>query len=242
MDFEKRMLRLGIDYESLRSSIPLEMITTGRYGANIMIPNKDSIPIVRTTTRYTLPRQPFQSLHHKIKDEISDYEFNHALVECYTHEYRSMQYHSDQSMDLKDDSMIAIYSHYKNPNPFSNRILRVKRKDNKLTFDIVLEHESVVLFSVKTNEEYVHKIFCNHDDTSNEWLGITFQCSKRFIRFINEIPYFEDGKTELKLTNREQEIEFYKFRRWHSYPEDYAFTISPSDCIRPVLSNHLDSM
>jgi len=85
-------------------------------------------------------------------------------------------------MDLNRDSMIAIVSHYKNPNPFSNRILRVKRKDGKDTFDIVLEHGSVVLFSVKTNEEYVHKIFCNHDDTNNEWLGITFQCSNRFIR------------------------------------------------------------
>jgi hypothetical protein len=40
-------------------------------------------------------------------------------------------------------------------------------------------------------------------------LGITFQTSKMYIQFRDNVPHFSNGKI-LELANKEQETEFYK--------------------------------
>jgi hypothetical protein len=42
-------------------------------------------------------------------------------------------------------------------------------------------------------------------------LGITFQTSKMYIQFRDNVPHFSNGKI-LELANKEQETEFYKLR------------------------------
>ena len=41
--------------------------------------------------------------------------FNNALIENYTNAYTTMGSHSDQALDLADESFIAIFSCYKHP-------------------------------------------------------------------------------------------------------------------------------
>jgi hypothetical protein len=169
------------------------------------------------------------------------------MVELYTENYKKMKYHSDQALDLCDNSYIFIYSCYKNhENP--NRILKIKNKTTKKIETILMEHNSVILFSTETNNKYLHKIILkntsnnNSDDynnTSNNWIGITFRLSKTIINFINDIPYINYTNNILtKATEKEKEM-FYKLRSQenktngeYKYPE-INYTISSNDILKP---------
>ena len=223
-------------FTDLENSTIFEPITKGRTGANIMkmttIINetKISVPIVRTTTKYQIPNQQFNDLHHMIIKKIQlainsistntnnsiSANFNNALIEIYDNSYTTMGFHSDQSLDLQNNSYIAIFSCYNIDNKIDNidniqphniRKLIIKKKDslrqdkdslrqdkNSLrqevdTEEILLKHNSVLLFSTETNKKYLHKIVLDLDktikpsDTAIKWLGITFRVSKTNIIF-----------------------------------------------------------
>lgn len=73
-------------------------------------------------------------------------------------------------------------------------------------------------------------------DERNRWFGITFRLSKTFIRFVNELPYF-DGK-RLTNANEDERREYYAYRSDENKGTDYiypevTYTISPSDLLEP---------
>ena len=144
---------------------------------------------------------------------------NNALIEICDSNYTSMKYHSKKDIDLYEGSYIAIFSHYDNAN--ANRILKVRHKETEKCDDILLRHNSIVIFSTHTNRNYLHKIVLDKDNnTNNRWLGITFRLSKTFIKFVNEIPYFENGKR--LIISDEPETQ-----------ENINYTISPGDLLVP---------
>lgn len=128
-------------FDQLSSSVILESIVNGRVGGNIVDfkDNSSLIPIVRTTTVYNNPSQQMKPIHYELIDKIKkvtnikNLEFNNALVEMYDMQYRNMGFHTDQSLDLEDDSYICIFSCYKNGyDPSSQRKLVIQNKTNNL--------------------------------------------------------------------------------------------------------------
>jgi len=171
----------------------------------------DNVPIVRTTTEYPAGPLAFSNLHLTIVEEIRKalhaphLEFNNAMIEMYNQQYRKMKFHSDQALDLVDGSLICVYSCYKNPATTKyKRILIVKHKQTNQVTRYSMDHNSIIVFSTKANQEHVHRIVLETDPSSrprprsqgqdqdddgadevggdnSEWIGITFRLSKTYI-------------------------------------------------------------
>jgi len=239
----------------LSKSAIFENITRGRLGTTLIDNINGTISLVRTTTKYNKPAQSFQQIHYdiinKIKDIKNDAKFNNALIEIYDDNYVTMGYHSDMALDLADNSNICLFSCYENQSDTNNyRRLRIKQKntDTEKEEDIVLDHNSIVIFSMDTNSKLQHKIILennnsklsNNSNNSNKWCGLTLRLSKTFIKFINETPYFVINNTItnniLKFASNEETKEFYIYRGKENklidfkYPELY-YTISKSDLL-----------
>ena len=223
-------------FNELESSVEFEEVVNGRTGTTI-VNNRDIIPLVRTTTRYNLPNQLFKSIHYEIVEKIreldNNIELNNALIEIYEDDYKKMSYHSDQLLDIEDNSYICIFSCY--DNEVSTRILNIKNKKTNEIEEIVMEHNSVIIFSTETNKEYLHKILLDYKNKcNNRWLGVTFRLSKTFIEFRDDKPYFVLNNNELRLADKEDRNEFYKLRKKENsfidfvYPE-LDYTISEGD-------------
>ena len=235
-------------FEELMASVQFENVGKGRQGTVLVKHDeKGGIPIVRTTTKYNSPAQCFQAVHLNLARQIQQsaslpFDFNNALIENYTNAYAKMGFHSDQALDLKDGSTVAIFSCYKYPelaNPPRKLVVLPKEPDLK-TIEIPLIHNSIVLFSLNTNRRFKHKIVL---DTSacppeNQWLGITFRTSKTFVKFRDQGTYFEDDGAPLTLANEEQRNEFYSLRSCENKETDFTYpqigyTISESDMMPP---------
>lgn len=223
-----------------------------RQGAVIAdIQDNGLVPIVRTTSIYKQPIQKFKQEHYDIIKSIQRItekelkiatNFNNALIEIYDSRYYSMSYHSDQALDLADDSYICLFSCYSRcPKPLETRKLVIKKKCVEEAAgaagheDIIeLENNSIVLFSTSTNSKYLHKIVLDKKtsvkDTDIKWLGITFRLSKTLINYSNNT---------LKIANEEERKEYYRLRSEENkkidfkYPE-INYTISPSDILLPL--------
>lgn len=235
-------------FEELLASVRFEDVGKGRQGAVLVkIDEKGNIPIVRTTTKYRLPAQHFQSIHDRLARQIQDIaslgvSFNNALVENYINTYTKMGSHSDQALDLANESSIAIFSCYKHPdraNPPRKLIVEAKESGED-PIEILLTHNSVVVFDLDTNRRFKHKIVLEKSVPmpENQWLGITFRTSKTFIRFRNEDPYFLDD-TRLTLANDEQRQEFYHLRHRENNEIDFiypriTYAICESDLMLPA--------
>ncbi len=244
--FRKYHLPLGNDiFHTLAQSVDFQPVAKGRQGNHLVQAGKAGIPIVRTTTAYSQPAHYFSELHGHIAESIYplskiETKFNHALIEIYDRQYTTMKYHSDQCMDLAENSWIALFSCYEMPDTLSSALLRRLKIKNKTTaeeFEIALEHNSVVLFSLPTNAAFQHKIILEkpHD---NRWLGITFRESKTFIQFKHNLPYFADD-TPLVLADEAQSKEFYQLRTQENNTLDFkyprlAYTLSMADALLPV--------
>ncbi|WP_298512118.1 alpha-ketoglutarate-dependent dioxygenase AlkB [uncultured Kordia sp.] len=248
-------------FESLSNSVDFEAVGKGRKGNHLVKISDDGIPLVRTTTKYTIPAHDFSSIHNTIAGQIentvkntdeipfSEISFNNALIEIYTHEYTKMKYHSDQCLDIAPTSFIALFSCYEQPNEVSKQVLRKLKVRDKTTlkeFEFLLENNSVVFFSVATNSKFQHKIVLEpvHGKQEivpdNRWLGITFRTSKTFVHFKDELPYFSDG-TLLELANEEQRRNFYMTRGEENRSMDFEYptmkyTLSESDLMLPKKS------
>ncbi|MDT4990816.1 MAG: hypothetical protein QOH97_708 [Actinoplanes sp.] len=241
------LLTEGNLFEELFASALLEDVGKGRLGAALAKTDETgNVPLVRTTTRYRIPTQRFQMVHERLAQQIQERAalavgFNNALIESYTNAYTTMGSHSDQAIDLADESFIAVFSCYKRPEVNPPRKLIVESKgsggDN---FEIPLTHNSVVTFSVDTNRRLRHKIVLDKPDQmiENQWLGVTFRTSKTFVRFRDGHTYFPDG-ARLTSADDEQRREFYQLRRRENNETDFTYplltyTISESDLMPPV--------
>jgi len=241
-------------FDALQTSINFEDIVRGRKGAILVDADKDGpsssglTPLVRSTTPYTRPAQRFRQTHYDLMDRIIqrsklDMRFDNAMIEKYDQSYRNMGYHTDQSLDLANDSYICLFSCYENGSNDSNdvRKLLIKNKTTLVCTEIQLFNNTAVLFSTATNTEHVHKIVLESDRSKNRWLGITFRLSKTFVRFVDEVPYFYDAKHNsctkiLRLASADERKEFMTHKGkentqiGYAYPE-IDYTISPGDLI-----------
>ena len=245
-------------FHKLFNSIHFENVAKGRIGNHLVDVGDDGIPIVRTTTQYTIPAHNFSSIHHMLvtcinstiqNDSLDDLpliHFNNALIEVYDRNYTKMNYHSDQCLDLDAHSYIGLFSCYERPDELSVlslRKLKVKDKITQEEFEISLTHNSVILFSLSANEKFLHKIVLESVanlkplELDNRWLGITFRNSKTFIQFKDNLPYFSNGEL-LELAGDDQKAEFFKIRSQENnnmnfnYPK-ITYTLSVGDTILP---------
>lgn len=264
-NFYKIILPLEINlFDELLDSIEFEKINKGRIANNLVLIEENRVPIVRTTSKYSIPAQNFLEVHKKIIKSINQniidnhltnipfQYFNNALIEVYGFDYSKMGFHSDQCLDIENNSFIGVFSCYENPNALTTKTIRKLKIKNKTTneeFEFSLPHNSVVLFSTDTNSKFKHKIVLDIDPKSinsiiqNKWLGITFRTSKTYIEFKNNVPFFTNGAL-LQIANEEQEKEFFKYKGEEnkSLNFNYPFlnyTISLADTLFPKTSKDI---
>lgn len=227
-------------FTKLSSLTKFEHVAKGRYGAVIGDITDEVFPLVRTTTKYLEPSQKFNEIHYSIIDKIKkeskikNLKLNNALIEIYDSDYKKMGFHSDQALDLAKDSYICIYSCYNNP--IDLRKLIIKNKISEKKKELIMKHNSVIIFSTETNLNYQHKIILPKVTCDTKWLGITFRMSKTNIYFKDKKAYFKSNNKELRIANETEAKEFYKLRRlenksiYFTYPE-LEYTLSKSDII-----------
>jgi hypothetical protein len=231
-------------FSVLSQSTEFENITIGRSGANIFKPKSSGlIPIMRTSTLYLNPSSIFLPIHYNIianiveKSKIPNIEFNTGLIEIYDEKYKTMKFHSDQALDLCNDSYICIFSCYESNSDL--RTLKIKNKSTNDSFDIKMDDNSAILFSTETNKKYMHKIVLENSNSNNKWLGITFRLAKTFIYFKNEIPYFSKNNIELRLASKFERSNFYKQKEIENSSTivetdiDIPYTLSIGDTLLP---------
>ncbi|MEO8702122.1 MAG: alpha-ketoglutarate-dependent dioxygenase AlkB [Kofleriaceae bacterium] len=228
-------------FDELLASARFEDLGKGRRGTVLVeVDDQGAVPLVRTTTQYKSPAQPFVDIHHRVAEAIRRTGslacmFNNALIEHYTNAYSTMKRHSDQALDLVEESAIAIYSCYQDPGRPSRRLVVKSKEPGGAAFDIVLAHGSVVTFSLATNSRFTHTIaLCEHA-SENDWLGLTLRTSKTFIRVVDGQPCFANG-ARLTLASEDQRREFFQLRRRENAETHFAYpsisyTISESDLI-----------
>jgi len=245
-----------IDYKDdmfnlLSASVEFEDVCKDRKGAILVDVQDDLVPIVRTTTVYVKPAQTFLPIHLELVNNIRSVsnvyglQLNNAMIEIYDNSYRTMKFHSDQALDLTDDSYICVFSCY--DSSYDNgltpdmRKLQIKQKVSGELSEIVMEHNSVIIFSTDTNKKYLHRIVpistVKSSDQSCRWLGVTLRLSKTLIRFVNEIPYFSTTSKILRLNTDKRE--FMKQKGVENSNSGYDcvdidYTISISDTMLPV--------
>jgi len=241
----------GVEFEELKETVQFGNCGKGRQGAVLVLPDdKRGVPIVRTTTKYDGAAQCLQPVHKRLVEVIQEtvgfpVGFNNALVECYSNAYSKMGFHSDQALDLEENSVIAAYSCYQYPERIARKlVVESKTPGDSSTYEIPLRHNSVVLFSLETNRRFKHKIvleaaLTGQSREENQWLGFTFRLSKTFVQYRNEQVYFEDGETPLTLADGEQRALFFSHRKTENEASDYTYerltyTISKSDLMEPV--------
>ncbi|WP_331767724.1 alpha-ketoglutarate-dependent dioxygenase AlkB [Embleya sp. NBC_00896] len=235
-------------FAELSASARLEDVGKGRRGAVLTkIDEAGGVPLVRTTTRYSSPTQRFRAVHERLAQQIQERAalslgFNNALIERYTNAYTSMGSHSDQALDLANESYIAVFSCYQHPEASPPRKLIFESKGSGgEKFEIPLAHNSIVAFSVDSNRRLRHKIVLDTPavrTADNQWLGVTFRTSKTFVRFRDGHVYLPQG-ARLMSADDEQRHEFYQLRRRENNETDFiypllTYTISESDLMPPV--------
>ena len=204
-------------------------------GAILTLNEDGAIPIVRTTTRYTKPSQPFSPAHYDLVERIRSVAnkehlvLNNAMVEIYDPTYKKMKWHSDQALDLACNSYICIYSCYEDENedPAALRRLVLKRKGSQDETSISMEHDSVIIFSTETNGDYVHKIVGGSKPSKGQWLGVTLRQSKTFITYAADgLPYFTQQRKlgpALTMATEHEQNEFYRHKSQENKVVNYAY-------------------
>jgi hypothetical protein len=234
LDFEQNI------FHDIANNMEFEDITKGRKAITLVNSNVN-IPIVRSTTKYKnsaklMTPEVFHVLNLiQNKFGFLNLKFNNCLAEIYDTRYRTMKYHTDQTLDLEKDSYICIFSCYENTK--SNRIFQYYNKLSCFEKNSLMTHNSIILFSVYENYRHTHKIILDTIANSNDrWLGLTFRFSKTFIKFINEIPYFCHNNMELKLATPDEEKKLYEMKSIENigiifeYPEIFC-TVSTGDLL-----------
>ncbi|MFJ2595620.1 alpha-ketoglutarate-dependent dioxygenase AlkB [Streptomyces erythrochromogenes] len=232
-------------FAELSASAHLEDVGKGRRGATLTrVDEANGVPLVRTTTQYSSPTQRFRTVHEWLARQIQEQAaisvgFNNALIESYTNAYRTMGSHSDQALDLADDSFIAVFSCYQHPEVSPRKLIFESKDSDSGRFEIPLTHNSVVAFSVESNRRFKHKIVLDAvPTTDNQWLGVTFRTSKTFLRFRDGHAHLPQG-TRLTSADDEQRREFYRLRRRENDETDFrypplTYTVSESDLLPPA--------
>ncbi|MFB6634088.1 alpha-ketoglutarate-dependent dioxygenase AlkB [Streptomyces sp. NPDC056362] len=234
-------------FAELSGSVRWEDVGKGRRGTTLTrVDETGGVPLVRTTTRYGGPAHRFRPVHARLAARIEEAAglktgFNHALVERYTNACTTMGMHSDQALDLSEESFIAVFSCYEHPEESPPRKLVLASKEpGAETFEVPLAHHGVVVFSVASNRMLRHKIVLDAPATraDNTWLGVTFRTSKTLVRHRDGHAYLPGGE-RLVVADEEQSRAFYRLRRRENHETDFHYppltcTVSESDLLPPV--------
>ncbi|MER5864389.1 alpha-ketoglutarate-dependent dioxygenase AlkB [Kitasatospora sp. NPDC002040] len=241
-------LPFGADpFAELSASARLDAVGKGRTGATLTrVDQAGGVPLVRTTGRYDSPPQRFRAVHERLAQQVREHaavpaDFNNALIEIYTDAYTTMGSHSDQALDLADESFIAVFSCYRDPEAGPPRRLVFESKESAGEgFEIPLTHNGVVVFSVASNRRLRHKIVADRParPSEHQWLGVTLRTSKTVIRFRDEQAQLPQG-AQLRPADEEEQQEFYRLRRRENTETDFTYppltyTVSPGDLMPPV--------
>lgn len=240
--FQQRIGEFSQDiFKTISETIEFEQLAPGRKSAILVHKDIRGVPLVRTTCISQNPSYIMTPIMYDIMAEIKRVYgdhcvFNNAWVETYD-TYKSMSFHSDQSLDLDKNSYICVCSWYSDE--MTSRSLVVVSKTNNENLEIPLAHNSMVLFSVADNDKYEHRIIKSRIPkriSSNRWLGITFRLSRTFINWDDTNRPFIGTTIPFYLADETEKIEFLKMRGMENrsigfdYPEIY-YTISPGDLI-----------
>lgn len=227
-------------FAALSGSARLEQLGKGRQGAVLVAPDVRGVPVVRTTTAYTLAAQCFRAVHTELARGIGAcaslaVPFNNALLEVYGRAYATMGAHSDQALDLDEAGEIAVFSCYERPDAGASRSLMIEAKEGGDAFVIPLVHGSTVVFSAETNRRFRHRIVLDPASKGPDdvWLGVTFRTSKTFVHIRDGQATLADG-TLLKIADDEQRRELLRLRGQENRERDFryprvAYTLSESD-------------
>lgn len=170
-------------FEKLQK-IKLEDICKGRKAAILVKPESGLTPVIRSTTIYKNKPQLMPEFLYKEN-------YNNAMIELYTNEYRTMSYHSDLALDLVGD--ICIYSCYPKEEK-QRRKLMIKNKTTKEVKEIIMEDNKSITFDLEFNRENLHKIV-----GTAVWMGITYRKSNTY-------------SNQLRLATENEKVEFFKLR------------------------------
>jgi hypothetical protein len=236
-------------FATIIDGVQFEELGKGRIGT-VLVDNDDKgTPIVRTTSSYINSPQVFTDKHHDLIEKIKEktyhnVEFNNGMLEIYNESYRKMKFHTDQSLDLAENSYICLFTCYEHePSTKDIRTLVIRNKVTSIMSEIKLNNNSIVIFSYDTNLRYNHKIIkkCYDPRCTNRWLGFTLRLSKTFVNFVEDIPYImcNDTMTELRMATDIERRDFYKMKSEENRFVDYVYdeldyTLSPSDTIKRI--------
>jgi hypothetical protein len=111
-------------------------------------------------------------------------------------------------------------------------------KDSGVGFEVPLEHDSVVAFSLDSNRRFTHAITLRAAVPDNEWFGITFRTSKTLLRFVDGHPTLPSG-ARLTLASEDQRRELFQMRRRENQETSFeypplSYTLSESDLLPPA--------
>ncbi|EPS45655.1 hypothetical protein H072_345 [Dactylellina haptotyla CBS 200.50] len=232
-------------FSLIYDSVQWEQFSKGRQIAIISRPENDLTPLVRTTTVYQTPSQPFTAIHETIVDEIrkasgiDTLSLNHAMMEIYDSRYTTMGFHTDQGLDLADDSYICLFSCYEQGADDFPRVLTVRNKESGEEFEVLMEHHSAIVFSTAANKSHVHKIEGKNlpRGYENRWMGVTLRLAKSHVRFVDGVAYLVSGGEEmgeLAIATDSEKGAFFRYKGMENREVDYEYpdiryTISPSD-------------
>ena len=232
-------------FGELEKSYKFEDITKGRKAAVLVNCNEGLVPLYRSTTEYKKHTQLFNDVielcieHVKTAIGQPDFEPNSAMIEIYTDEYRKMKFHSDQSLDLQDDSTIAIFSCYEDQSETNLRKLVIKNKESGDISAQQFDNMGTIAFDTNFNKLNKHAIILEGNKPSSRWIVITFRTTKTFVVYENwGGPYIVTNPKKLTLATESEKKEFYKLKGLENSTvlqdqPDLTYTISKSDLVRP---------
>lgn len=201
-------LNLNFKINDVLNEIQFEEV----YSQNSLIPrlmtiqylseNEDIIPIYRHPIDKQPKQFPFSEITKTICNKIIQvldhkYSFNHCLIQMYRNGADNIGRHSDKTLDIKNNSVIANYS------IGATRCLRLINKETKNVKKFNLENDSLFILNLSDNEKYLHEIKKNVSNNAPR-ISFTFRDIDTFYDTKNKKVI---GKGSLKYPHSNNIIE-----------------------------------
>jgi hypothetical protein len=212
-------------FSTLTNGIVFEKTIPGRKVA-ILANELSPLPLVRTTTKYdNFPQLFTPEIKSLIGALPAGFRVNNIMAEIYSDQSNKMRFHSDQALDLESGSLIGIFSCYSSANVGIRNLIIRDKTTLAQTDCIEMTEGSFIVFSLKFNKLYQHKIILDagRRNGAGEWLGLTMRLSKTLITFINESAYFANGEP-LTLATAEQKKEFMRLKARENKEADFDYS------------------
>lgn len=221
-------------FDIIKSSTLFEEVSRKRQIANVI--NKDielwdqssdnhivrsTHPLVRSTTPCNLPAQEFTPVHSFLvaelnsilqKSKLATQPYNNLMIEIYNDQKDLMAFHSDMSLDLDPEHLVAAAVFSENPPatvkfltgeraPVSCKFLtQSKDRSNPQDSAVNLVNGQVVLFDTEWNKLNVHRFESAINPNQGRTMIVTFRVARTFIKFDDYGRAFLANPTKQYLT------------------------------------------